>query len=143
MTDPIALTAGAAQVAASGTAAAAAQAAQTAQVAQGPQFAPSETKMFATLMKGATALTPSAAGTPGAFGNVSTSFVEQWSNTRSFEDIRHSMLQSFDVGDPIRSMFAMTSNAMEAQMLFSKLHISTSLASAATSLFGNLLKNQQ
>jgi hypothetical protein len=53
------------------------------------------------------------------------------------------MLQSFDAGDPIKSMFAMTSNAMEAQMLFSKLHISTSLASAASSLFGNLLKNQQ
>jgi hypothetical protein len=31
---------------------------------------------------------------------------------------------------------------MEAQMLFSKLHIATSLASSATSLFGGLLKNQ-
>lgn len=137
MTDPIALTTVAAQVAAPGSAAAATTASQAA------MLPPAETQMFATLMKGATGVAPSAAGTPGGFGTVSTSFVEQWSNTRSFEDIRHSMLQSFDAGDPIKSMFAMTSNAMEAQMLFSKLHISTSLASAASSLFGNLLKNQQ
>jgi hypothetical protein len=137
MTDPIALTTVAAQAAAPGSAAAATTA--TPAVA----LPPAETQMFATLMKGATGIAPSAAGTPGGFGTVSTSFVEQWSNTRSFEDIRHSMLQSFDAGDPIKSMFAMTSNAMEAQMLFSKLHISTSLASAASSLFGNLLKNQQ
>ena len=137
MTDPIALTTVAAQAAAPGSAAAATTASQAA------ALPPAETQMFATLMKGATGVAPSAAGTPGGFGTVSTSFVEQWSNTRSFEDIRHSMLQSFDAGDPIKSMFAMTSNAMEAQMLFSKLHISTSLASAASSLFGNLLKNQQ
>jgi len=137
MTDPIALTTVAAQAAAPGSAAAATTASQAA------ALPPAETQMFATLMKGATGIAPSAAGTPGGFGTVSTSFVEQWSNTRSFEDIRHSMLQSFDAGDPIKSMFMMTSNAMEAQMLFSKLHISTSLASAATSLFGNLLKNQQ
>ena len=137
MTDPIALTTVAAQVSAPGSAAAAAAASPAA------ALPPAETQMFATLMKGATGIAPSAAGTPGGFGAVSTSFVEQWSNTRSFEDIRHSMLQSFDAGDPIKSMFAMTSNAMEAQMLFSKLHISTSLASAASSLFGNLLKNQQ
>ena len=137
MTDPIALTTVAAQAAAPGSAAAATAASPAA------ALPPAETQMFATLMKGATGVAPSAAGTPGGFGTVSTSFVEQWSNTRSFEDIRHSMLQSFDAGDPIKSMFAMTSNAMEAQMLFSKLHISTSLASAASSLFGNLLKNQQ
>jgi hypothetical protein len=137
MTDPIALTTVAAQVAVPGSAAAATTASQAA------ALPPAETQMFATLMKGATGVAPPAAGTPGGFGTVSTSFVEQWSNTRSFEDIRHSMLQSFDAGDPIKSMFAMTSNAMEAQMLFSKLHISTSLASAASSLFGNLLKNQQ
>jgi hypothetical protein len=137
MTDPIALTTVAAQAAAPGSAAAATTASPAA------ALPPAETQMFATLMKGATGIAPSAAGTPGGFGTVSTSFVEQWSNTRSFEDIRHSMLQSFDAGDPIKSMFAMTSNAMEAQMLFSKLHISTSLASAASSLFGNLLKNQQ
>jgi hypothetical protein len=137
MTDPIALTTVAAQVAAPGSAAAATTAAPAA------ALPPAETQMFATLMKGATGIAPPAAGTPGAFGTVSASFVEQWSNTRSFEDIRHSMLQSFDAGDPIKSMFVMTSNAMEAQALFSKLHISTSLASAASSLFGNLLKNQQ
>ena len=125
MTDPIALTAAAAPV-----------------VAQAPQpanFAPADTQMFATLMQGAPAADPAQSATPG---DVAQSFAAQFSNTRSFEEIRSSMLQSFDPHDPIKSMFTMASNGMEAQMLFSKLHIATSLASAATSLFGGLLKNQ-
>jgi len=143
MSDATALASVAAAGPQGAAASAAAQNAAAQQGAAAPGALPAtETRMFATLMKGATVAAPGA-GAPGGFGAVSTSFVEQWSNTRSFEDIRHSMLQSFDAGDPIKSMFAMTSNAMEAQMLFSKLHISTSLASAATSLFGGLLKNQQ
>jgi hypothetical protein len=130
MTDSVAIAAAAAPIAAPGTAPPA-------------QFAAADTRMFATLMQGAPSASPSDAATPGAFGDAGASFAAQFSNTRSFEDIRSSMLQSFDARDPIKSMFAMTSNAMEAQMLFSKLHISTSLASAASSLFGNLLKNQQ
>jgi len=140
MSDPTAL---AAQAAAGPQNAAATNAWPAPAAAPAAPFAASETRMFATLMKGAPTIAPTAVGTPGAFGQVSTSFVERWSDTRSFEDIRHSMLESFDTRDPIKSMFALTSNAMEAQVLFSKLHISTSLASAATSLFGNLLKNQQ
>lgn len=105
------------------------------------QFSPTDTHLFATLMQGASATAPLAS--PGALGTIGSSFAAQFSNTRSFEEIRHSMLQSFDASDPLKSMFMMTSDAMEAQMLFSKLHISTSLASSATSLFGNLLKNQQ
>ena len=98
--------------------------------------------MFATLMQGPGS-SASSGGTPGAHGDIATSLSAQLNDSRSFEEIRRSMLQSYDPHDPIGSMFAITSNAMEAQALFSKLHISTSLASAATSLFGNLLKNQQ
>lgn len=105
------------------------------------QADPAEARMFATLMQGPgpTAST----GGPGAYSDIAASLSAQLNDSRSFEDIRRSMLQSYNPRDPIGSMFAMTSNAMEAQALFSKLHISTSLASAATSLFGNLLKNQQ
>ena len=107
--------------------------------AQPSAFEPADTQMFATLMQRAPAADPAPSATPG---DVAQSFAAQFSNTRSFEEIRSSMLQSFDPHDPIKSMFTMASNGMEAQMLFSKLHIATSLASAATSLFGGLLKNQ-
>ena len=107
------------------------------------QLEPAETKMFAALMHGAPIVTSPTGGTPGAFSDVAASLTTQFGKTRTFEEIRHSMLVSYDVHDPIGSMFAMTNNSMEANVLFSKLHISTSLASAATSLFGSLLKNQQ
>ena len=103
------------------------------------QFEPADTRMFATLMQGQPALDPAATPTPG---DVAHRFSAEFGNTRSFDEIRTSMLKSYDPGDPIRSMFTVASNGMEAQMLFSKLHIATSLASSATSLFGNLLKNQ-
>jgi len=64
-------------------------------------------------------------------------------SVRSFEEMRASMLQSIDLNDPIRTMFVLTDHAMEAHAMFARLHISTGLASAATSLFGTLLKNQQ
>ncbi len=105
------------------------------------QADPADARMFATLMKGQAA-TPTG-GPPGTFNDITASLSAQLNDSRSFDEIRRSMLQAYDPHDPIGSMFAMTSNAMEAQALFSKLHISTSLASAATSLFGNLLKNQQ
>jgi len=137
MIDPIAQSTAAAS-SAPGTAAAATAAAAAAQ----PPAAlpPAETRMFATLMQGSpVAPTPSG----GAFSDVAASLGTQFGKTRSFEEIRHSMLNSFDPSDPIKSMFVMTSDGMEAHMLFTRLHISTSLASAATSLFGSLLKNQQ
>jgi hypothetical protein len=107
------------------------------------QFEPAETRMFATLMQGAPMTTSPSGATPGAFSGFAASLTTQFGKTRTFEEIRHSMLASYDVHDPIGSMFAMTNNSIEANVLFSKLHISTSLASAATSLFGGLLKNQQ
>jgi hypothetical protein len=62
---------------------------------------------------------------------------------RSFEDIRASMMRSLDPSNPMQTMFAMTSLSIEAQATFTRLHLSSSLASAATSLFGTLLRNQQ
>ena len=128
MTDPIAMTAATTPLAAS-----------AAPPVPTQQLEPADTKMFATLMRGEPAADPVATPTPG---DVAQSLQTQFGQTRSFEEIRSSMLQSWDPHDPIKSMFTMASNGMEAQMLFSKLHIATSLASAATSLFGSLLKNQ-
>jgi len=100
---------------------------------------PADTKMFASMMKAGDLAAPASASAPT---DAAKSFAAQFEDTRSFEEIRSSMLQSYDPHDPIKSMFTMASNGMEAQMLFSKLHIATSLASSATSLFGSLLKNQ-
>jgi len=137
MIDPIAQSTALASTAPGSAAAATAAAA----AAQPPAaLPPAETRMFATLMQGG-----NVASTPGpdAFSDVAASLGTQFGKSRSFEEIRHSMLSSFDPSDPIKSMFVMTSDGMEAHMLFTRLHISTSLASAATSLFGSLLKNQQ
>jgi hypothetical protein len=127
MTDPVAVLAASAPQAAAATSSPPAR------------FEAADTRMFATLMQGAPALDPAATPTPG---DVAHSFAAQFGNTRSFDEIRASMLQAYDPRDPIKSMFTVASNGMEAQMLFSKLHIATSLASSATSLFGSLLKNQ-
>ena len=117
-------------------------AADTARPAMNASLEPVQTRIFATLMQGPVR-NPASAGAPGAFSDMAASLTNQVGKTRSFEEIRHSMLNAFDLHDPIGSLFAMTSDAMEAQMLFTRLHISTSLASAATSLFGGMLKNQQ
>ena len=127
MTDPVAV------LAASAPQPAAATARPT------PHFEAADTRMFATLMQGAPALDPAATPTPG---DIAHSFAAQFGNTRSFDEIRASMLKAYDPSDPIKSMFTVASDGMEAQMLFSRLHIATSLASSATSLFGSLLKNQ-
>ena len=134
MTDPVALSVAPAQVAASG--------ASRPPVAA--QFEPAETKMFAHMMQGAPAQASTSAGPPSALRDAAMAVATQFGgNVRSFEDVRRSMLASIDLGDPVKTMFVMTDHAMETQMMFSKLHIASSLASAATSLFGTLLKNQQ
>ena len=85
-----------------------------------------------------------AQGAPGPLQDAASSLAAQLGgNARSLEEIRASMLHSIDLRDPIRTMFVLTDTAMEAQATFTRLHISSSLASAATSLFGTLLKNQQ
>jgi len=139
MIDPIAQSTAVAPAAPGSAAAATAVANATQPPAALP---PAETRMFATLMQGSGSAA-AAAPSSSAFSDVAASLGNQFGKTRSFEEIRHSMLNSFDPSDPIKSMFAMTSDGMEAHMLFARLHISTSLASAATSLFGSLLKNQQ
>lgn len=113
--------------------------------AQAPQrgFDPAETRLFANMMQGAP-LPPPATSAPSALGDAAMAYAAQLSgNVRSYEDMRKSMLESIDLSDPIKTMFALTDHSMQAHMTFARLHISTGLASAATSLFGTLLKNQQ
>jgi hypothetical protein len=144
MTDPIASAAAGAPPP-EAAASAASQAVQAAQqnTASPSRFEPGETRMFANMMQGVQAPPPAVAG-PSAIGDAAKSLAAQFSgNVRSYEEMRHSMLESIDLSDPIKTMFVMTDHAMEAHMMFAKMHISTGLASAATSLFGTLLKNQQ
>ncbi len=110
-----------------------------------PQLDPGETRVFADMMM-------SGATLPHASVRVSTNTVSDAAmahagqlvgNGRSIEELRHGMVASMDPSDPVKTMFAMTDLSMQAQATFSKLHIATGLASAATSLFGTLLKNQQ
>jgi hypothetical protein len=139
MTDPIA----SAAVGAPPPEAAASAPSQVAQQGSNPsRFEPGETRMFANMMQGAQP--PSGTAAPSAIGDAAKSLAAQLSgNVRSIEDMRKSMLESIDFADPIKTMFVMTDHAMEANMMFARMHISTGLASAATSLFGSLLKNQQ
>jgi hypothetical protein len=101
----------------------------------------------------------SAAGSPrasmqGAIETTATSG-EGWRQTlgnltaplnepfKTPDQMRREMLSAVDLSDPLKTMFVITDYGIEAHGMFAKLHISTSLASAATSLFGSLLKNQQ
>jgi hypothetical protein len=135
MTDPIALST-------------AAQPAQAAAGADAPgavrqqAFDPVETRMFARMMQGVNLPPPSVAA-PSTMRDAAMSVVAQLSGNPTIEDLRRGILASFDARDPIRTMVAMTDYSMQAHAMFTKLHIATGLASAATSLFGGLLKNQQ
>lgn len=111
----------------------------------GAQLDTGETRVFAEMMMSRAAL-------PHASVRVGTNTVcdaamahagQLLGHGRSIEELRHGMLASMDPSDPVKTMFAMTDLSMQAQATFSKLHIATGLASAATSLFGTLLKNQQ
>ncbi len=105
---------------------------------------PGETRMFANLMQGVPMSPPGTGGGPSTLHDAAMAYAAQFNgNVRSYDDMRRSLLESIDLSDPIKSMFLLTDHSMQAQMMFSKLHISTGLASAATSLFGTLLKNQQ
>jgi len=138
MTDPIA----SAAVSAPPEVAASAASHPAQQGASPSRFEPGETRMFANMMQGVQA--PAGTSAPSAIGDAAKSLAAQLSgNVRSMEDMRKSMLESIDFADPIKTMFMMTDHAMEANMMFARMHISTGLASAATSLFGGLLKNQQ
>lgn len=136
MTDPVAATAAAPppELAAAN--------APHAPFAQAPQFDPGETRMFANMMQGAPQT--AAAGASTGLHDTAMAYAQQLGgNVNSYEDMRRGMLSSIDLSDPIKTMFVMTDYSMQAHTMFAKLHISTGLASAATSLFGTLLKNQQ
>jgi hypothetical protein len=142
MTDPIASAAISAPPPEATASAASANATQAQQTVRPSHFEPGETRMFANMMQGVQA--PVGTSAPSAIGDAAKSLAAQLSgNVRSMEDMRKSMLESIDFADPIKTMFVMTDHAMEANMMFARMHISTGLASAATSLFGSLLKNQQ
>lgn len=142
MTDPVALSAVA--PAAESPAAVAAQNASQLQHAPSrapQQLDPGETRMFANMMQGAPQVTMAS---PSSLRDSAMAYAAQFNgNVKSYEDMRRSMLESVDMSDPIKTMFVMTDHSMQAHTMFAKLHISTGLASAATSLFGTLLKNQQ
>jgi hypothetical protein len=113
-------------------------------MAPSTQFDSHETKMFANMMQGSSPVASQTANGPSVLSDAAATMASQLNgNVRSFEEIRKSMLSSVDMTDPIKTMFVMTDHSMEAHMMFAKLHVSTGLASAATGLFGNLLKNQQ
>ncbi|HET7868299.1 MAG TPA: hypothetical protein VFL86_28140 [Burkholderiaceae bacterium] len=105
---------------------------------------PGDTRLFAQMMNGTPPPGAQATFSSGSLGDAAQAYAAQLTgHSRSLEDIRRSMLESVDFNDPLKTMFAMTDHSMQAHMSFAKLHISTGLASAATSLFGSLLKNQQ
>ncbi len=136
MTDPVAMSMAAPPVE---------QAAATAprsSFAQQASFDPAETRMFANMMQGVPQ--SAAADAPAGLQQTVMTYAEQLGgNVSLYDDMRRSMLASIDLSDPIKTMFVMTDYSMQAHTMFAKLHISTGLASAATSLFGTLLKNQQ
>jgi hypothetical protein len=104
---------------------------------------PVEAQRFAQLLSA-----PSPSASHGATGSGSLleaaqAIGQELGGTRSLQEMRASMLASVDLSDPIGTMFALTDHSLEAHAMFAKLHISSGLASAATNLFGTLLKNQQ
>lgn len=144
MTEPISAiaTAAATDPASRATAAAPVHAAAPAPLQPGTATQ-TETKTFAEFVQGPPGAAAHAHDSTGLAEGARSLAARFGDNLRSFEDMRHSMLQSVDLHDPIKTMFAMTDHAIEANMMFTKLHLSTSLASSATSLFSTLLKNQQ
>ena len=134
MTDPVSLAAPPAEL----------SAVSGARPPQAGGFDPAETRLFANMLQGVAPPPLATSGGPSVLGVAAKAFAAQMSgNVRSYEEMRRSLLESVDLSDPIKSMFALTDHSMQAHMMFAKLHISTGLASAATSLFGTLLKNQQ
>lgn len=60
---------------------------------------------------------------------------------RSFDEMRHSLLQQVDHSDPIRTMYAMADVTLEAQGVALKYSLATGLTSAVVGLFGTMLKS--
>lgn len=109
-----------------------------------PPADPAQAHQFARLLALPAVQSPADVGAVASWRAVADSFGPQLAGSENtLGRLRSNMLASVDMQDPIGTMFALANHSMEAQMMFAKLHISSGLASAATSLFGNLLKNQQ
>lgn len=131
MTDPVT------QISAAAVNAPAGGAAQT-------SLDPAQTRMFARMMQGTVPASPLSSSGPGALSDAMRGYAAQLSGSvNNYEEMRRDMLASIDLRDPIKTMFSLTDHSLQAHMMFARLHISTGLASAATGLFGTLLKNQQ
>ncbi|NRF69419.1 hypothetical protein HLB44_20675 [Aquincola sp. S2] len=107
---------------------------------------PQQARRFAQLLAapaGGSAAAAAGATDPAALREIAQVFGQQLEASRTLQEMRSSMLASVDLRDPIGTMFALTDHSLEAHAMFARLHISSGLASAATSLFGTLLKNQQ
>lgn len=109
---------------------------------------PAEARVFAGHMRGddaATALPQGAARVTGVQDGLPAMLHSLAGSARGrpVEEIQRSMLAAIDPSDPAGTMVAVTNLSIEASATLSRLHLSTSLASAATSVFSTLLKNQQ
>lgn len=104
---------------------------------------PGEAQRFAQLLSGSPQAGSARTSGPGSLAEIAQTITRELGSSRSLQDMRSSMLASVDPRDPIGTMFALTDHSLEAHAMFARLHISSGLASAATNLFGTLLKNQQ
>ena len=106
---------------------------------------PAETKMFANMMQGMPAVMPSAAPGPSMLGDAAKALAAKLGGGKfpTMDELQQTMLSSIDMTDPIKTMIVLTDHSMQAQAMFARLHLSSGLATAATSVFGTLLKNQQ
>jgi hypothetical protein len=101
-------------------------------------------QLLALAPEGGAAVAPQVAALErGALHDVARAFGHGLEAPRTLQELRSDMLASVDLRDPIGTMFALTDHSLEAHAMFARLHLSSGLASAATSLFGTLLKNQQ
>ncbi|MGM9484829.1 hypothetical protein ACS5PN_26790 [Roseateles sp. NT4] len=98
-----------------------------------------DTRMFSALVHGPSSVNQTQ---DSGLRHLDRSFFKQIAGEDSFGQIQSRMLQAFDPSDPIKTSYAMMSSGIEAQRFFTTLHVSTSLASAAVSMLGGLLKNQ-
>lgn len=104
---------------------------------------PADAQRFAQLLSAPSPSAVQAAPGAGSLLEAAQAIGQELGGTRSLQEMRSSMLASVDLRDPIGTMFALTDHSLEAHAMFARLHISSGLASAATNLFGTLLKNQQ
>lgn len=103
---------------------------------------PADAQRFAQLLSGSASSAAPASAPAVSMAQVTRLLGIEPESSRSLQDLRAGMLASVDLRDPIGTMFALTDHSLEAHAMFARLHISSGLASAATSLFGTLLKNQ-